>query len=601
MVKIYLDMSDGYMHFKIEKELAWNTIQSIFKMNHVKFDSSSKTYIEEPSLKAKNLYDELKDYTDIEISEDDLSMLDFATYPPSNEVRRIKYPINKELIEKHPPMKGVEGHENFQLEAIKNVVQKNRVFLNIACRLGKAYISIIGMGTLMKLNKLDCALVIMRSEGLGNYYNEILRFLPFINEEDIVIITKDNRNIEDYFDKKFILISYNTWRLSNEFYKKKNKITSKKPRKPIINFSKWKNNRALVLDECQSVCGDSLQTHYTMIHVDYFEYRYCLSGSIGYNIEKTYNISKILTPQRMIMSKSDWWNYITEEGNSKWNREIIPAKLKEYENEMLKPITVTFSSECLPQTENYEHEIYIEMNDKMRKHYMEICNNALSDIKSKGKITFKTLENKFPILKQCTDDMSLLEISDWNMEKDNPKIEILSSILENKIIDENRNVIIWCNYPRTMKKLTEIFSKYNPICVNGNEKLCGVKREERNQIIERIKTDKDCHLLITNQVLSTSVSFWRFSVNIWYSLPLDCDYLVQANKRIVGLGQKNDIETMYLLFNHSIDNYLYESLKNKLNVKKYFDSGDEEISLDKIKEIINPKKHFTIEGEKLNY
>ena len=68
MVKIYLDMNDGFMHYKIVNESAWNTIQSIFQMNHVKFDGISKSYIVEPSLRAKNLYDELKDYTEVEIS-----------------------------------------------------------------------------------------------------------------------------------------------------------------------------------------------------------------------------------------------------------------------------------------------------------------------------------------------------------------------------------------------------------------------------------------------------------------------------------------------------------------------------------------------------
>ena len=51
--------------------------------------------------------------------------------------------------------------------------------------------------------------ILLLAASLVFYAFADLRFLPFIKEDDIVIITKDNRNIEDYFGKKIIITSYN--------------------------------------------------------------------------------------------------------------------------------------------------------------------------------------------------------------------------------------------------------------------------------------------------------------------------------------------------------------------------------------------------------
>ena len=103
-------------------------------------------------------------------------------------------------------------------------------------------------------------------------------------------------------------------------------------------------------------------------------------------------------------------------------------------------------------------------------------------------------------------------------------------------------------------------------------------------------------------MLSTSVSFWRYSVNIYFSTPIDTDYYAQSVRRINGSGQKEkQIETIHLLYSKSIDNYLYENLTNQLKVKKYFDSiGDnDELPMETLKMILNPKHLFTLEGDEV--
>lgn len=607
MVHIFISEKDGDVHFSIKNNdrQEFEECVGLFKMNYLKYNSDSKNWTYPIRIKVLEIIDELeRNGIEIDVSQDDMDVLRLSLYPPSDELKKIKIPLDKDLLEKFPPLKGEHPNENYQLESIKKFTTCNKVILNLFPRLGKTYISSIGLASLMKRGDIDCVFGIMRPEGLQNFAMELIKFTDrYITENDIIILDKTTRDIENHFDKKIILCSYNTWRLTNEYYKKQNKIKSKRPKKSFIKFDKWFNHRFLLLDECQSVTSDSLQYHYTQIHAHYFERICAMSGSLGYHLEKLYNIVNILTPKRLEnMRKKEWWEYITRPTYSKFKREIIPSKLKEFENECLKPLMISFGENCLKVADNYEHVIYVNMGEKMQNVYRSACNDFLTQIitDGNGKITYSNFKKKFPTLRQITDDPSLIGIEHWDMENDNDKIEILKSILEDRIENNGKKVILWCNSPRSMTDLGKIFTKYNPIVVNGNEKLCGIKREERGDIIERIKTDENCNLLIANQVLSTSVSFWQYSVNIYWATPIDTDYYAQSIRRINGNGQKEkQIETIHLLYAKSIDNYLYENLTNQLKIKKYFDSiGDnDEMPMELLKNILNPKHLFTLEGE----
>ena len=611
MVKVYISEQDGDVHFKTVKSNSFemDTIVGLFKANFLTYDSVSHDWTYPIRLAVLNVVDELK-YNDIEveISQEDIDVIKLSLYPPSNELRKIKIPLAKDLLEKYPPLKGEQGFEDYQLQAIRKFTTNNKSIISIYPRLGKTYISSIGLASLMKQGMVDCVFGIMRSEGLSNYKNELVKFTDnYITEDDIIILDKDSRNIEDYFNYKVILCSYNTWRLICEYYKKLRKIKAKEPKKPFIKFDNWNKNRFLLLDECQSVCGDSLQYHYTQIHACYFDRISAMSGSLGYKLEKLYNIVNILTPQRLInMRKKEWWEYVSRATYSKYRREIIPERMKEFEDKCVKPLLVSFGEECLKVSDNYEHIVYIDMNEKMKTVYRLACEDFLTQVmmEGNGKILYSNFKKKFPTLRQITDDPSLLNIDDWDMEKDNCKLEVLKSILEDRIEDKGKRAILWCNSPRTMQKLGEIFKKYNPYVVSGNETLCGIKRDERANVIEKIKTDENCKLLIANQVLSTSVSFWLYSINIYWSVPMDTDFYAQSVRRINGSGQREkQIETIHLLYSKSIDNYLYENLIAKVKVKKYFDSlsDNDEIPMETLKDILNPKHLFTIEGyEKIN-
>ena len=203
MVKIWISESDGDVHFKTINSSAYefDTCIGLFKSCYLKYDSSSKEWIYPIRISVLNVVDVLKGHgIDVDMSQDDVDVIKLSLYSPSNELRRIKYSVDKELLEKHPPLIGKKGFENFQVEATKQLVQRNRALLDISCRHGKSKICCDAISTLYKLGKIDRIFIVCRGEGVENFKNEILRFSPCFTEDDIADVWTYNRDIEKYFD-----------------------------------------------------------------------------------------------------------------------------------------------------------------------------------------------------------------------------------------------------------------------------------------------------------------------------------------------------------------------------------------------------------------
>lgn len=596
-MKLYLDMNDGYLHFKLNGDKQFNTIVSYMRMNYVPFDRKTKSYVVEPSLKALNVYDELKDYVNIEVSEDDLEMLKMCIYPPSNELKKIKYSIDSEIIKNHPPLKGKEGYEDFQREAMNKLVKTNRAILDISCRHGKTPITVMSMTSLFKKGVLDKALIVCRNEGVQNFASELCFFSDeYFNENNIRIVATSNRDIESYFkdDVKVIITNYITFRLSCLYY---NENASAKSRKPIIDFSKWGKNRLIVLDECQSInTYSTIQSHLLHLHKDYFDYRWSLSGTLGYNFLHWYSLCKFMLPNRIPFTFSEWRNYVCDDN---YGKQINVDRAKEFKEQILDKLLLTYH-DCIIQTKNYENLIYCVMSEKMRNLYRTYCDKFINDIfsESNGEPKSNDVLNKFGVLSEMTSDPSLkdeFKNTDWKFS-DNPKLEVLDSLVEKYCVDENRKIIIWSVHPQILNNLKKRYSKYKPCVIHGDSKT-SVEKSERMNVLNEFKSDKDSKILLTNSVLSTSISIVECTRQIYYDLPLSSDTFNQSKERIRGAKQKEETQTDILLFDRSVDLYIWNEIlqKKEKTRKAMLDKGV--VDINDFKNLLNPKREYYIDGQ----
>ena len=595
MVKIYLSEQDGDVHFKTIKSNSYemDTVVQLFKSNFLIFDSKTKTWKYPIKLEVLNVIDELK-YNDIavDVLDEDIEVIKLASlYPPSQELKRIKFSVDKELLEKHPPLIGKKGFENFQVDAIRQLIQKNRNLLDISCRSGKTYVCVNAISTLYKLGKIDRVFIVCRNEGVENFKNEILRFSPCFTEDDIAEVWTYNRDIEKCFDKKIIITNYITFRLSCAY---KNPKASVKSRKPMIDFSKWGNNRLIVLDEVQSINHhDSIQTHLLQLHAEYFEYRYGLSGTLGFNFLNWYSLAKFMLPQRMNMTFSEWRDYITTD---RFHTKIDEVKASEFKIKILDKLLITYH-DCIIQSENVKVITYCDMGDKFRQMYKDICEKYVEDIfkMDDGKITSKSALLKFGELSKFTSDPSLIEGYENFKIEDNPKFAILLSLLDKYINEQGNRVIIWSVHPQLLNKLSEKLSKYKPLVIHGDAST-SVKKNERMDELNAFKKDPSRKVLLTNKVLSTSISVTECCRQIYWDLPLNSDDFEQSIERPRGPMQKETVETNILLFSKSVDIYTwFEILCKKSNVRKAILEKDT-LSTQDLKKMLNPDKRYYVDG-----
>lgn len=598
MVKIWLDENDGYIHYKIVNELMFDTLVSYFKGHYCSFDGNSKSYIMKPSLRAYNIYLDLKDYTKVSISAEDIDFLQYCIYPSSEELKRIKLNPVEELFEKHPPYQGLPPHENFQREAIIKTIRQNRIILDIEMRHGKTYIASMAIGNLLLAKQIDRVFIVCKIEGVENFRLELLRFLDgIITEDDIGVVTTDNRNIEDYFNYKIIITNYTTFRLScSQANKTNNKSKAKKPSKTAIPFDKWGERRLIVLDECQALNNyDSIQSTFLHLYKDFFERRIEMSGSIGYKFLQMYSLCKFLVPEQIPYTFAEWRDYVSVDKG----RSLISDRVKEFKETIIDKLMITYRN-CMPQTEHEEVLTYCAMNEKMRKLYQMVCNEFVKKLlkEGNGNISGKVLLEQYGTLTQFTSDPSLLELYGWKFE-DNPKIEVLKSLVEKYVDEENRKVIIWGSHPAILNKIAELFPKYKTLVVHGDEST-SVKRSERMNTVNKFKAEPDSQILICNYVLATSISLVEFTAQIYWDLTSDIDSWVQSKKRFQGPLQKNKVFTHHLLFDKSIDNYVYYDVLLKKGKVKDAISNKENLSLDDYKAIFNSSRNFFLDGERAN-
>ncbi len=594
MIKVEFSFDDGHFHFKINDCIYFSQLVQLFKQkHHLQYNSKTKSWVTSNAIVANAVFIDVKGYDDIDISEEDTYLLEDLIYPNDDTFKKIKIVADKEFFERHPPLIGKSPYENFQTEAIKKGITQNKILYDISVRHGKTYITCGVINTLLKLNKIDKIFIICRPEGVENFKVELLRFLDtLITEDDIGIITTKNREIEDYFNKKILITNYITYRLTCDYYNKISKSKAKKPTKKSINFSKWGNTRLLILDEGQSINSpDSLQSHFAHLYKDDFCNIIDMSGSIGFNILHLYSHAKLLIPNSIPYSYSQWTSYIAEKGTKFAKgviKELRPDKVKEFKERVLDKIQVSYRN-CIQETEMHEREVYVQMSDKMKKIYRSFIDKEINErlYQQQHELSPSNLKNMFGKLSLVTSDVSLLEeqfSKNWKIT-DNPKLDIMSSLLDKYINEEGRKVVIWGSHPAVLNKLGEVYKKYNPVVIHGQSEI---KKDDRVDWVKRFNEDSKYKLLICNYVLSTSITI-KATRQVYWDLPTNSDNFQQSRKRIHGPMQKEEVESIYLMFNNSLDIYIYYNILQNRLAKKTVLSAKEEVDLEVYKEVFAAK------------
>jgi SNF2 family DNA or RNA helicase len=588
MINFKYDLNSKLVYITFGGENFQEILLKVKSLGFCKYNPDRKIWISQP----EEIYSYISSFREIEPikieNEDSLRQYirDSFNRKKTTEFIRRKLEISNIV---YPPIEGKSPNENFQLECIKKGIQQNRLALFLGMGSGKTYIVTTILNQLYKDNEVDKIVVVAPSEGIYNWRRELLKFSNFLTKDEIVICKADkNRNPFDLnLEKiKVLIMTYRHYlTISDDFYKKKYKKSSKNYRNAVIPWGEFGEKRAIILDESHNIKSyKSRQSKVLRLHKNYFDYRYLLTGTPTPNsFIEIYTQIEFLDDSYINKSYYGWLGEIANVGNrfSQYAvNYVYKDKQEEYEKKF-NPLVIRYTSdELLELPELYIKNIYAELTDMQKQIYEMLINYQIAIIKEEhGRLVPRELRNKFAYISLAYENAEMLKnkidpvrsnqlaklVNKFNLEKHHGKIEILDSLLDEYINDENKKVTVFDFHPATLNRLAERYKKYNPVVIHGQIEGDNEERENR---LNKFKNDKNCNLLIGSfRVLSTAINITECKRVIYFSRDFSYTNWSQSIKRFHRIGQTDSVIINPLIFEDSLDLYIEETIlrKNKLD------------------------------------
>ena len=573
MIKISLYKKELKVSFENKNYLLFNKIKDTIKKLNFTWNPTSKIW-SGPAYKHDELIEALCDLDQIEDNINKDTLEEAISGEPEIEFEKVRRIPDYSLMN-FPCMKGKAPNENFQDDGIKKGINRSRYLYAFDMGLGKSYIcACILAHRIYKYKDASKCLIVTTSIGVRNLNHELKKFIKDFNEDDLEIADKNNRDVFRKDGKKIILMSYNTFRLVCEFYKKKLNIKTQKPRKPFLPIKEWlgSGEGILFLDECHEISNPSQKSFYMLLHTEAFKYRYFFSGTPFEKFEKIYNVLTALDPwltyNLNLQSWKDKVAYIGTRFSKYAVREWKREEIEKQNNRFLKMHGNYFSAKDVIDLPDYfEKPIYIPMSKVHREIYQQVIIKDFQDKINKA-ATIQSFINSFPYQMIAADNPFLLEkhLDKFDGDLQNliknfkesylSKLDAIDDIIESH---PDEKFLIWCIHPLTIELTAKRLKNLNPICIDGS-----VKDEERNKLVDEFKNNPDSKVLIANiQTLNTSITITEAHIQIFEELTFNYSIYAQASRRCYRIGQDKPVISYVLLYDNSLNVLEWQNVRSK--------------------------------------
>jgi hypothetical protein len=363
----------------------------------------------------------------------------------------------------------------------------------------------------------------------------------------------------------------------------------------------------IFLDECQAIKErTSQQSHILHLYEDFFEYRYLMSGSMGYKIDEYYSYLTFLAKD---IIRTDFYGYmslIANMGNQYSQYQVSSYKedrIKMLKERLINKLQTSYKSEdCLDLPPNIEDRIYIKMTDKMRRFYESFINYAISEEENIVDHNGRQILTSFGYYMQATSDPLLLkgkfdcpELKTWKFT-DNPKWTITKSLIDN-YNDEGKKICIRANNPAVLERIAIELKKkkLKVIVIHGglHSKIRGMNHDQYcNFLLESFKKPENENniILISNKKYYSSINLLEVTRTIYWDRDPNPEYYDQSKKRSNRHGTTETTKCDLLLFNNSIDIYIDECILGPKKDTQNLLTSNHNLTLEEYKKIFNARK-----------
>lgn len=196
--------------------------------------------------------------------------------------------------------------------------------------------------------------------------------------------------------------------------------------------------------------------------------------------------------------------------------------------------------------------VELDMSPKQRSLYDEAKKELILYLKSLDNKTFKrnltTYFQKRNALLQICIDPSLID----PLYNETPcKFAYLESALPELIETKSEKVVIWSVYTKTIDRIIQSFSRYNPARIDGKVE----KVSDRQLMVERFQKDDSCRVFVGNPAAAgAGITLHKAKTSIYLSYSNQAAHYMQSLDRIHRRGQTADsVEYLFLVAKDTIE------------------------------------------------
>ena len=577
MIQFTADAKDISVKFNGSKN--FEEIVQTLKLASCKFNPDEKDWTV-PINKYDGLREKLSDLDIISISFLDEKKINELMLKVGKQQTVFERRSFKQELLKKEPVKGIHPNEDYQKQDIIKGITRNRYLLDLDMGLGKSYILSGILTHLQHYDDLGKVLYITTRSGTYNFYHELLKFTNF-KEDDIIIGSKDTTDIFEQ-NKKIIILDFDTFRLlSDKYYKKIYKKSGVKYRKTPIPIDAWIGDKkaCLILDESHCVGNPSSRRYSTIKLIsDRFYFRYLSTGTFADKIEKIYSQLNILDPGLVHnFSYTDWLAEYASIGN-RFSAYAVNYFKKDKIDALMAIIKKSYSShrrtfDHIELPENNIQTVYVRMSEKHRDIYEKFVKYEMSEMSD-----MRNIQNKFAYLSLSIDNPKFLLNHEEKLPNDINKLVskfkvddlekfvACDDLVDQYVVDNGEKIIIWTTHPLTANLLKERYAKHSPMVINGEiEVPKGMTKDEYKRVlVEQFKNDKKSKILIASiLVLNSAVTMTFVKTQIYFEKNFNFIDYSQSLKRIHRISQTENVTTLNLVYDHSLDLYIMKNLESK--------------------------------------
>lgn len=350
-----------------------------------------------------------------------------------------------------------------------------------------------------------------------------------------------------------------------------------------------KNNVALIIDEAHKFkYSNTVKSQALNSIISNFNFKTFLTATPSQNgFEHIYNLINML--DKSIINKG-YYSFISDIASDLGNK-FNPYSINQYDEAAVSTYLDRFRNTVLIKKNKEEipelkfkkivEPLFVEMTPLQKRLYELVCIEELKKIEEKeGVITYRNLQNKFHRISYTIDNPSLLKdlenfsikevLKQWK-DGDNPKFEMLDSLI-NEVVDEDKDkIVVFANNPKTLDFLFKKYKKYNPIVIHGRLSQDSPELREEKRL-EFMDSKSSCKIAFLSSYTSSAGGNWNITNRmVVLEIPFDGIAWEQMINRTDRVNSVKDSIINPIIMDNTIDGFFYERNQNRVEFNRNLD------------------------------